>query len=130
MKRIIYAIFCIILLISAAPAYWPTTVEQQLILREDPVLWSDIRERSIPMTGGRTMFIWNDDQPPNPGWIMYQIVDGYGEFQYAEHQILYNLPMCASQEAISDGAGGCVVLISKSPLIFFNKNFINFQDNS
>ena len=115
MKRINYAIFFIILLISAAPAYWPTTVEQQLEVSVDPIWDSDFKERTIPMTNGRTFMIWNFKQATYRR-IKYQIVDGYGEFQFSEDQYLldttYNYYAC---ETISDGAGGAVVLFYNIP---------------
>ena len=119
MKKFIIFTLLIAGLWLNAPAYWPTTVEQQLevsVIQSPPLWQSDFGERAIPMSNGRTFMIWHLDQYNSFLWIMYQIVDGYGEFQFMENQFLVDTVInCFAYETISDGEGGAVVLFRNIP---------------
>jgi len=111
MKTICLVFIVLSLTASTAAAYWPTTPEEQLIVREDDNLYSNYDERAIPYPNGKTLFLWNEGPIGGDDYhIWYNIVNPYGEYVFPEHQVLENSDIFSMKEAVSDGAGGAVLV--------------------
>ena len=110
-KSITISTILLLLIIGTTPAYWPTTPEEQLIIREDEILDSNFDERAIPYPNGNTLLLWNESlNYAYTNHIYYNIVNPYGEFLFSEHIVLEPEQGYIMKEAVSDGEGGAVLV--------------------
>ena len=111
MKTLSLTVVIISLIVSSAAAWWPTTPEEQLIVREDEIIKSNYDERAIPYPNGNTLFVWNErGNYAYSNHIIYNIVDPMGEFLFAEHIVIEEEAGYIMKEAVSDSAGGAVLV--------------------
>lgn len=116
-KHILLIIITLTITQSDAPAQWPTTRNENLVIREDPLIESNAHEKAIPLNNQKTLFVWNETSGIDNSETMYQIVDCYGEFLSPEPILLIENPteLYSTQDAISDGEGGAIVLLNNDP---------------
>ena len=107
----IYKTISILALISAfstASAYWPTSLEENLVIAADPTLYESYNS-AHPYPDGQTLVVL---------WVetigcCYQIIDRYGEFVYPEFQsvapgLAYNY--FGIPRSWPDGEGGVIIV--------------------
>ena len=107
----IYKTISILALISAfstASAYWPTSLEENLVIAADPELHESY-PKALPYPDGQTLVVLLAEGTGT----CYQIIDRYGEFVYSELESVapgLEESYFGQPKLISDGEGGAFIV--------------------
>ncbi|MBC8204412.1 MAG: hypothetical protein H8E87_02740, partial [FCB group bacterium] len=115
MKRYIsiLSMFLMMALAQPASAYWPTTLEENLVIAADPQLYESYC-KALPYPDGQTLVVLLAEGTGT----CYQIIDRYGEFVYPElESVAPGLEeLCFGQpKLIADGEGGAFIVWYTTP---------------
>ena len=105
MPKILLITICIIASSISSFAYWPVTLEENMVIAAEPDTMLEVAPSSIPYYNNSTLVVYKCYH------MNYQIIDQYGEFMFEENQRLTpdEDALGIIPHLIPDGFGGAFV---------------------